>query len=163
MTQTSENLELFHYGVKGMRWGVRRPIGPDGEVTGPAPGGKGGSRSGTNSSGGDSASTTPKRSRKELRRINKEGRANFDQKKAEKLTEEALKNGGADTLISLRTPGTGPYPTVVTGREFVEYISKGGVFDVNTSKVYARKGKHEGEDAWLVDDSRPDRYKKVKR
>lgn len=26
MEETHEDLELFHYGVKGMRWGVRRPI-----------------------------------------------------------------------------------------------------------------------------------------
>lgn len=29
---TAEDLELFHYGVKGMRWGVRRKEGPDGRV-----------------------------------------------------------------------------------------------------------------------------------
>lgn len=28
----AEDLELFHYGVKGMRWGVRRKEGPDGLV-----------------------------------------------------------------------------------------------------------------------------------
>lgn len=33
MTQ-EENLELFHYGVKGMKWGVRRPVGPSGLVKG---------------------------------------------------------------------------------------------------------------------------------
>lgn len=26
MSKTSEDYELFHYGVKGMRWGVRRPV-----------------------------------------------------------------------------------------------------------------------------------------
>lgn len=29
---TAEDLELFHYGVKGMKWGVRRKEGPDGLV-----------------------------------------------------------------------------------------------------------------------------------
>lgn len=28
----AEDLELFHYGVKGMKWGVRRKEGPDGLV-----------------------------------------------------------------------------------------------------------------------------------
>lgn len=32
-TENSEDLELFHYGVKGMRWGVRRKEGPDGTVS----------------------------------------------------------------------------------------------------------------------------------
>lgn len=31
-TEETKNLELFHYGVKGMKWGVRRPQGPDGQV-----------------------------------------------------------------------------------------------------------------------------------
>lgn len=26
--------DVMHYGIKGMRWGVRRPVGPDGLVTG---------------------------------------------------------------------------------------------------------------------------------
>lgn len=28
----AQDLELFHYGIKGMRWGVRRKEGPDGTV-----------------------------------------------------------------------------------------------------------------------------------
>lgn len=30
---TSKDLELFHYGIKGMKWGVRRKEGPDGTVS----------------------------------------------------------------------------------------------------------------------------------
>lgn len=32
--QKSSDLELFHYGVKGMEWGKRRPVGPDGLAKG---------------------------------------------------------------------------------------------------------------------------------
>lgn len=33
IAETSEDLELFHYGIKGMKWGVRRKDGPDGTVS----------------------------------------------------------------------------------------------------------------------------------
>lgn len=32
-TAEAKDLELFHYGIKGMKWGVRRPEGPDGTVS----------------------------------------------------------------------------------------------------------------------------------
>lgn len=32
MSDNPEDYELFHHGIKGMRWGVRRPEGPDGLV-----------------------------------------------------------------------------------------------------------------------------------
>lgn len=38
--ETSEELELFHYGVKGMRWGVQRPVDSDGMALGRPPGRK---------------------------------------------------------------------------------------------------------------------------
>ena len=38
MAVESKDLELFHYGVKGMKWGVRRKVGSDGLVEGKPPG-----------------------------------------------------------------------------------------------------------------------------
>lgn len=38
MSTNSSELELFHYGIKGMKWGVRRKRGDDGRVNAsPAP------------------------------------------------------------------------------------------------------------------------------
>ena len=34
----SNDLELFHFGVKGMKWGVRRKVGSDGLAVGSPPG-----------------------------------------------------------------------------------------------------------------------------
>lgn len=40
ISENSEDLELFHYGVKGMRWGVTRKVGSDGLAEGKPPGPK---------------------------------------------------------------------------------------------------------------------------
>lgn len=56
--------ELMHYGVKGMRWGVRRER-PD----------------------------NPKISRRENRRMNREARDKFRQDKAQKILDSAMKDG----------------------------------------------------------------------
>lgn len=36
--ENSSDFELFHYGVKGMRWGVRRPVDSEGMAKGSPPG-----------------------------------------------------------------------------------------------------------------------------
>lgn len=33
ISESSEDFELFHYGIKGMKWGIRRKEGPDGTVS----------------------------------------------------------------------------------------------------------------------------------
>lgn len=56
----SKDYELFHHGILGMKWGVRRPVGPDGLII---KGGKGSgkSRKGSTSSGGSSSSKSSTR------------------------------------------------------------------------------------------------------
>lgn len=44
MTPEEADEILVHYGIKGMRWGVRRPVGTDGLVGGPGAGSSGASR-----------------------------------------------------------------------------------------------------------------------
>lgn len=58
--KTSKDYELFHHGVLGMKWGIRRPVGPDGLII---KGGKGSgkSRKGSTSSGGSSSSKSSTR------------------------------------------------------------------------------------------------------
>lgn len=36
MSDSSKDLELFHYGIKGMKWGVSRDVGANGRVSGRA-------------------------------------------------------------------------------------------------------------------------------
>lgn len=44
MTTEEADEILVHYGIKGMRWGIRRPVGTDGLVGGPGAGSGGSSR-----------------------------------------------------------------------------------------------------------------------
>ena len=112
---TETDVFLAHYGVKGMKWGVRRKSADDG-----------------------ASAAKPKRmSRKEARALNKEGRKKFYEDKANRILSESVKKGD-DVLVQVRTPGS-TYPTVVTGREFASYAARGGAFDVRMTDIYATK------------------------
>ena len=102
--------ELMHYGVKGMRWGVRRER-PD----------------------------TPKISRRENRRLNREARDKFRQDKAQKILDTAMKDGSKVMVMGRFNQEA--YPTIMSGKEFVTAISKGSSFDVDTIEVIARKNR----------------------
>lgn len=123
---------LAHYGVKGMRWGIRKKT---------------------------DVSSKPKRlSRKEIRQINREGRKKFYEDKANRILSEASKKGD-DVLIKIVTPGS-TYPTVVTGKEFTNYLAKGGAFDIKMSDVYAT---NRGNGGYELNASPNPRYQKIKR
>lgn len=107
--------ELMHFGVKGMRWGVRRER-PD----------------------------TPKISRRENRRMNREARNNFRQEKAKKILDSAMKDGS--NVMVMGRFNQEAYPTMMSGKEFVTAISKGSSFDVDTIEVIARKNQSGGYD-----------------
>ena len=103
---------LTHFGVKGMKWGVRKKYNI---------------------------------SRKENRRLNKEARKEFEQKKMSTLYEKSKKYGD-DVLI--RTQNSGDYvPTVMTGKEFVDKLERGGAFNVRTTDFFGA----------LQDDSKPNK------
>lgn len=106
---------LAHYGVKGMKWGKRKAQ--------------------------DSSSTGERRlSRKEHRAKVKKEQSDFYQKKVDRMIEEAVND--PDVLIKVRTlNGT----MIATGKEFINFLGRGGALDVRASDVYARKtadGKH---------------------
>ena len=113
--------ELTHFGVPGMKWGHRKgpQVGdrikaPDGQMA--------------------TVVSHPRRlSRKEVRAVNKAGREQWAKDKADKLLVHAMN----DSLIKLAMPGT--VPTVVTGKQFVNYVKNQGAFDIYASDVWASK------------------------
>lgn len=113
MTQLTSKDYLAHFGVKGMRWGVRKA----------------------------NDSSTPKVSRrqqkKEAKRAAKQARFEADQKKATMLLDAALKD--PEILINLNNN------IVVTGKEFVDHMSNGGLMNVRTTTVFAQKDKQSGQ------------------
>lgn len=123
---------LEHFGVKGMKWGVHN----DNDST---------------------SSSKPKVSRKELRATNKAAKTKFYEDKAHRVIDAASKD--PEVLIQLKTQAA--YPTVVTGREFIQHLSKGGVMDVQLTDVYATKDKK--QNAYVLNENRNERFKKQKR
>jgi hypothetical protein len=97
---------LEHFGVRGMKWGVRK---------------------GKNSEG------SPKQSRKERRAQAKAQVLKNREDKASSLVSLALKNQN-NVLINLNGR------VVVTGKEFVNHMSSGGLLDVRSSQVFAVRG-----------------------
>lgn len=99
----SKDYELFHHGVLGMKWGVRRPVGPDGLII---TGGKGSrkSRKGSTSSGSSSSSksstrtitSTASKKKKAASEANKS--SGIEDSKASKSSEsEDSKNEGSSS------------------------------------------------------------------
>ena len=97
---------LSHYGIKGMRWGVRK----------------------------SSVNTDPSK-KKPTRSEKKAAKKEFYQQKAQRVLTKAMDD--PETLINLKTPAT--FPSIVSGREFVDYVSRGGAFDIKLTDVFAEK------------------------
>lgn len=106
----TQSTELAHYGVKGMKWGRRR--------------------------GGDSSSGGGEKrlSRKEHRAKVKQDKAEFYQKKADNLLKEVLKEPISLVAVRDRSGQT----TIATGKEFMDFAAKGGMFDIRYTDIYAR-------------------------
>lgn len=84
----------------------------------------------------------PKIGRKQNRQMNKEARNKFDAEKATKLYGEAKKHGDK-VLIATVTPGS-QVKSIVTGKEFVDYMNRGGAMNVRMTEIYARKSPKDG-------------------
>ena len=121
---------LAHYGVKGMKWGVRKA-----QPTG-----------------------SKRLSRKEVRKINKEGQTNFYLDRANRAFATAQQD--PSVLIRTRTNLTSP-PMVLTGKEFFDHALRGGAFDIKMTAIYATKSSENGQ--YVVDEHLNDRYVPIKR
>lgn len=110
MGHTEASDFLMHYGVKGMKWGVRKA---------------------------DNSSSSGKESRKEYRERIKTEKNEFYNKKMSAIVDKAIKDGD-DVIIQTLYAGEA-YRTLTTGSEFVSQLSKGRAFDVTVTEVYATK------------------------
>lgn len=115
---------LAHYGVKGMKWGVRRDERLMSRIAGYRPT----DETKEERKEGKAAYKEYKKStsRKE-RRADK--RAIFESR-AQAVLDDALKN--PLNIMQVGTPG---YPTLMQGKEFVDMMGKGGVFNPMTTFV----------------------------
>lgn len=151
MTDLTYDNYLKHYGIKGMRWGVRREEGPDGNV---GSGGGGveskdeskmaGSSRGERRAAKKQAKTEVKTAKQNLRSKEREARSRIrnrtsvekqerDQKHLSAITEIAAKE--EESLVMVTSPQN--TPMIVTGREFTKHVSRGGMLDVKTTQLVA--------------------------
>lgn len=105
---------LAHFGVKGMRWGVRN-----------------------NKDSNTPPSPSKRAVKKELKRQTKEDALNAGIKKAEELVSFAAANRN-NSLVMLNGR------QIVTGEEFVNHMVSGGYLNVKTSSIYAVKDTKDG-------------------
>ena len=115
---------LYHYGVKGMRWGKRK--------------------------GADDAVLARIAGRRKVGETKEEKQRYKDYKKAtsrkdRKADKQAAIEDWANTVIndSITNPmnivrvGTPGHPTLMLGKEFIDYLGKGGAFDPMSTMVTA--------------------------
>ena len=139
MSESAREEALAHFGVKGMKWGVRR-----------------------NRDSGDT-NKPRKISRKENRRMNREAKSAFYENKANKLLDEALKGGDDILVMSLMQGDTAP--TLRTGREFVRELQKGRAMHVKMTDVYAKlesDGNYHVRDKYTIGNYKKTNYRKQK-
>lgn len=82
-------------------------------------------------------------SRKEYKSRVKTERREHDEKKLDNVLKTSLKKGD-EVLIKTRTAGDNVM-TITSGKEFVDFLSKGGVFDARVTDVFATLDKKTGQ------------------
>lgn len=137
-TQKTEDF-LAHYGKKGMKWGVRKDK--------------------DSASSGGPGSSKPKLSRKEVRKINKAGELDYNVKKLEEVYAES-KAKGESVLVKSRVAGDYA-DTVMTGREFVNHVERGGLVDGKSTRIFARQEK--AGEAFVMNNFQDEKYIPIKR
>jgi hypothetical protein len=115
---------LEHHGIKGMKWGQHKAEGSAGGPSGSAEKPKKTFR----------GTTVEKLSREEIRTQKKD----FYQNKADDIINRAAKS--PDSLVMIQDRQTYAR-TIVTGKELIEHMGKGGLMDVYMTDIYAEKNK----------------------
>jgi hypothetical protein len=108
-----------------------------------------GMRWGHRQASGSGSSKPRKMTRQEV----KADKTAFYEKKLSNVLEKSLKD--PKTLVTLTLQGES-YPTVVTGKEFVDYASRGGLMNARTTDIYATLTK----DGYKLNENVNQRYKK---
>lgn len=119
MTSTMDSF-FAHHGIKGMKWGVRRDEAVLARIAG-------GRIQGETKDDRQKYKTYKKStSRKDRKKDRWEARTS----RVNHLVETSLKN--PKNFVQVGTPG---YPTLMSGKEFVNYLSRGGALNPMTTNI----------------------------
>lgn len=127
-----------HYGVKGMRWGHRKAEDSGGKSEKSEAEPPKASSKATYKKAKTDYKNEVKAVRAKVRSRSREELKARDAKHAKSMLEEASSN--PDALFSIRTPYD-QVPIVVTSKQFMNYLGRGGSIDPRRSQVFGTTGK----------------------
>ncbi|UVK59301.1 hypothetical protein SEA_PHEROBRINE_18 [Gordonia phage Pherobrine] len=165
---------LSHYGVKGMKWGKRKAqdalisrhnagkgvkVSSDGSVRRNTNREQQAIKKANDVSKALETGVGKGLSRKEIKELNRVSKEAYDLKKTEETYNEA-KEKGESVLVKSRA--VGDYAdTVMTGKQFADYVESGGVLNIQSTRIFARQAK-EGEE-FVLNNFEDEVYVPIKR
>lgn len=126
MKKMSVDDALAHYGVKGMKWGVRRDQAILDRISGRRTKAVGGTREDRKKLTSDANKKYKEYKDSTTRKERKADRKQAIAERASWLVDEAMKNPERMIHVSM---GQGSVPRLASGKEFVNHLSRGGAFD----------------------------------
>lgn len=97
-------------------------------------------------------------SRAENRALNREASNKFYTEKLNRVVKEASEKG--DNVLVTSRFSNDQYPTIYSGKRFVERLMQGSVVDARMTSVYARKADDSPDQPYILNDEPNALYKK---
>lgn len=132
MTYSDRSRTLAHYGVKGMKWGVTRDEATLRRIGGQRTRAVGGTKEERKALSAQAKSDWKKYKDSTTRKERRQDRHAVKESKLQYNIDQVMKNP-EKTLVNVQTALK--YPVVVTGKEYLTYVSNGGPTDPMRTEI----------------------------